>query len=205
MRKFNPAIYPKQKWLSGFTERNALYYLLHYHTIILALPQKVPLAATVLHPILNYVLSLMFRYSPPLHMSFPVHNHHPPPTFFTYDDIKFQINDKRTGRPILLAWRIVTFMLNVCNTKLRVHRILELILHPSILHFAMCTILNVSQKSYPVCNIYGELPLERFRHPRTNTCGCPQLLFSFLVFPGLSSHLRELAWEQQQMIMTSTF
>jgi len=134
-------------------------------------------------------------------MPFPVHNH-PPPTFFTYDDIKFQTNDKRTGRPILLAWRIVTFMLNVCNTKLRVHQILQLILYPSILHFAMCTMLNVSQKSYPVCNIYSELPLERFRNPRTNTCGC---IFSFLVFPGLSSHLRERAWEQQQMIMTSPF
>jgi hypothetical protein len=116
VRKFNPAIYPKQKWLSGFTDRNALLDLLHNHTIVRALHQKVPLAAPVLHPILNYVLSLMIRYSLPLPMPFPVHNH-PPSTFFTYDDIKFQTNDKRTGRPALLAWRIFIFMLKVCSNK----------------------------------------------------------------------------------------
>jgi hypothetical protein len=152
VRKFNPAIYPKQKWLSGFAERNALLGLLNNHIIILALHQKVPPAATVLHPILNDVISVMFRYSPPLSMPFPVHNH-PPSTFITYDDIKFQTNNKRTGRPILLALRIFTFMLNVCSTKKRVHRVPEPILYPPILLFAMCTILNVSQKSYPVCNL----------------------------------------------------
>lgn len=141
MRKFNPTVYAKQKWLSG---------LLNNYIIILALHQKVPLAATVLHPQLNYVLSVMFRYSLPLPTPFPVHNQ-PSPTFFTYDDVKFQTNNKRTERPILLALRIFIFMLNVCSTKYRVHRILELILYPPILIFAMCTMLNVSQKSYPVC------------------------------------------------------
>jgi hypothetical protein len=37
VRKFNPAIYAKRKWLSGCAERNALLCLLVNHVIVLAL------------------------------------------------------------------------------------------------------------------------------------------------------------------------